>query len=254
LNAGIEMTLRQTKEEKQKEAQFRHNLLRQRLGEEVFYDYKPARLDWLVGGCFQRQFDKLEKIFTDAYLTSLDIQHILEVGAENGHCSLWLEDHGYRCVAFDIAPSLGEAVRFFAAKLGFEELPKVVIGDAYDLPFRQGTFDCAFAFATLHHFPDPSLALKEVRHALRKGGIFFCAFEPLLPSLFWFAEPLFSRFEKRQGLSEHAFTYDRWLSFFRGFDILEVELEPSRFGFISRSQAMCRYFWGGSITIIARNR
>jgi len=47
-----------------------------------------------------------------------------------------------------------------------------VAGDIYRLPFVPGTFDTTTLIRTLHHLVDAPRALKQIRQALRPGGIF----------------------------------------------------------------------------------
>jgi SAM-dependent methyltransferase len=44
------------------------------------------------------------------------------------------------------------------------------VGDVQDLPFRDGTFDCAIAAWMLYHVADLDRALAELRRVLRRGG------------------------------------------------------------------------------------
>ncbi|MER3445518.1 MAG: hypothetical protein C4291_01185 [Candidatus Dadabacteria bacterium] len=45
------------------------------------------------------------------------------------------------------------------------------LGNAYDIPFSDGSFDAVFAHAVLYHLSDPCKALKEIYRVLRRGGI-----------------------------------------------------------------------------------
>jgi SAM-dependent methyltransferase len=42
------------------------------------------------------------------------------------------------------------------------------------LPFEDGSFDAAMAFATVHHWPDPVAGLRELRRAARRVVVFTC--------------------------------------------------------------------------------
>lgn len=48
---------------------------------------------------------------------------------------------------------------------------RFVDGDAYALPFADGTFDAGFAHALLQHLRDPLSALRELRRVVRPGGV-----------------------------------------------------------------------------------
>jgi len=48
-----------------------------------------------------------------------------------------------------------------------------VVGDAHRLPFRNGIFDCVFAFNVFEHLENPRLAAAEILRVLKKGGSLF---------------------------------------------------------------------------------
>jgi SAM-dependent methyltransferase len=47
-----------------------------------------------------------------------------------------------------------------------------VAASADDLPFEDGSFDAAMAFATIHHWPDPIAGLREMRRVARRVVVF----------------------------------------------------------------------------------
>lgn len=51
-----------------------------------------------------------------------------------------------------------------------------VAGNAYALPFPDGTFDAATMIRTIHHLVDPLRALQEVRRVLKPGAVFLLEF------------------------------------------------------------------------------
>ncbi len=57
-----------------------------------------------------------------------------------------------------------------------------LVGDAIQLPYREGTLDAIFGFGILHHIPDWQKALAEIVRVLKVGGVYF--FEELYPSLY----------------------------------------------------------------------
>ncbi len=73
-----------------------------------------------------------------------------------------------RYVAADIAPAMLERTRRAAERRSIEvELREA---DAGDLPFAAGEFDLAVCFTSLHCFPDPARAVKEIARVLKPGG------------------------------------------------------------------------------------
>lgn len=73
-----------------------------------------------------------------------------------------------RYVAADIAPAMLERTRAEARRRGVEvELREA---DAGDLPFADAEFDLAVCFTSLHCFPDPARAVRELGRVLRPGA------------------------------------------------------------------------------------
>jgi|GEM_PF-3204492 len=81
-------------------------------------------------------------------------------------------------------------------------MPSVASADAHALPFRDDSFDLIFCFSFLHHFHRPDDALGEIKRVPKKGGIFFCPWEPMSP-VFGQNEAYSTYFEYRSLLGEH---------------------------------------------------
>ena len=101
---------------------------------------------------------------------------VLDLGCGEGrHChGVHLED-GVNVVGLDMdEPSLAKA------RAGVAELPKparpgacsFLKGDAYRLPFADGTFDVVICSEVLEHLDDYGAALKEITRVLKPGGLF----------------------------------------------------------------------------------
>lgn len=74
-----------------------------------------------------------------------------------------------RYVAADIADDMLERTRREAQRRGVTvELCRADVGA---LPFDDATFDMVVAFTSLHCFPDPALAVRELSRVLRPGGV-----------------------------------------------------------------------------------
>ncbi len=90
---------------------------------------------------------------------------ILDVGCGSGHLVPKLSTLG-RYTGLDIAENM---VSYCRSRYGDYE-GKFVVGDAEDMPFGEGEFDCVICFWTFHHFPDPEVALREMWRVLKPGG------------------------------------------------------------------------------------
>jgi SAM-dependent methyltransferase len=90
-------------------------------------------------------------------------QLVLEVGCGRGELAERIgRELDARVVALDQSERMVELTR----QRGVE----AIVGDAQDLPFRDGIFDCAVAAWMLYHVVDLHQALRELRRVLRPGG------------------------------------------------------------------------------------
>jgi len=55
---------------------------------------------------------------------------------------------------------------------------KGVVGDSYNLPFDDATFDCVGGYSVLHHFYDYNKVISESLRVLKPGGVLYFDFEP----------------------------------------------------------------------------
>ena len=92
---------------------------------------------------------------------------VLEVGAGSGRDSLELVRRGAQVHVLDYTPS---ALRLIARQPGGERLARVC-GDAFHMPFADGTFDAVFHQGLLEHFRTPLDLLRENARVLKRGGV-----------------------------------------------------------------------------------
>jgi SAM-dependent methyltransferase len=85
------------------------------------------------------------------------------VGCGPGELAARIQDElGADVVAVDISPRMVELARGRGVDAR--------VGDAQELPFAAGEFDCAVAAWMLYHVPDPERALAELARVLRPGS------------------------------------------------------------------------------------
>ena len=90
-------------------------------------------------------------------------RRVLEVGGGPGELSERLvRELGCEVVMVDVAPRMVELAR----ARGVE----AIVGDVQELPFPDGSFDCAVAAWMLFHVPDLERGLAELARVLRPGG------------------------------------------------------------------------------------
>ena len=97
---------------------------------------------------------------------------LLDVGSGPGTITLDLAQAVApgEVVGIDIEPQQVERARALAVERGAQNA-QFEVGDAYALPFPDGSFDAVFAHAVLIHLHDPLAALREFRRVLRPGGV-----------------------------------------------------------------------------------
>lgn len=91
---------------------------------------------------------------------------LLEVAIGTGYpFADYLQKHGYVVYGIDISPLLIEKCK--------ELNPEIVckVGDAENLEYESGSFDCTYCFHSTWYFPDLSKVIDEMMRVTRKGGL-----------------------------------------------------------------------------------
>ena len=114
---------------------------------------------------------------------------LLDFGCGPGNISVGLADriapgefHG-----IDMEESQVELARE-AARAGGHDNMTFHVGNVYELPFEDDTFDVAHCHAVLMHVPDTRTALAEVRRVLKPGGL-IASREAIVASSFLVPQP-----------------------------------------------------------------
>jgi SAM-dependent methyltransferase len=93
----------------------------------------------------------------------------IDLGAGAGHAALALAPHVARVDAIDPTPEMLAVAARLAAERGIGNVAwSEALADA--LPFPAATFDLAISRFSIHHWPDPRGALREVARVVRPGG------------------------------------------------------------------------------------
>lgn len=114
----------------------------------------------------------LQGLAAGAEATS-SVQRILDVGAGTGTGTVALAQRfpAADVVATDISASMLERVRALAEERGVAGRVTTELADVGNDVTHLGTFDLAWASASLHEVGDPDRAFGNLRDALRPGGI-----------------------------------------------------------------------------------
>jgi len=73
-------------------------------------------------------------------------------------------------IGIDREPSQVEAARAWAAEKGIQNV-QFEVGNIYDIPYPDASFDAVFAFTVLEHVREPIRAMREMRRVLKSGGV-----------------------------------------------------------------------------------
>ncbi|HSW42301.1 MAG TPA: methyltransferase domain-containing protein [Patescibacteria group bacterium] len=93
----------------------------------------------------------------------------IDLGAGAGHATLALAPHVARVDAIDPTPEMLTVAARLAGERGIVNVAWIE-GRADAIPYPAATFDIAISRFSIHHWPDPPGALREVARVLRPGG------------------------------------------------------------------------------------
>ena len=96
---------------------------------------------------------------------------VADIACGKGTSAIYLaENYGCKVVGIDISPDLIAQATRLAAKRRVKGLVDFLVGDALDLPFSDGEFDCAVSQAMLVLVADKRQAIREALRVTKPGG------------------------------------------------------------------------------------
>jgi SAM-dependent methyltransferase len=98
---------------------------------------------------------------------------VIDLACGDGAYALWLAERvgpGGRVVAVDSSPAFLDVAARAVAASPFGGRVELRQGDAYELPFADGSFDLAWCAQSMYSLPDPVGALRELGRVTRPGG------------------------------------------------------------------------------------
>jgi ubiquinone/menaquinone biosynthesis C-methylase UbiE len=98
-------------------------------------------------------------------------ERVLDAGSGAGHTALAFAPLVAEVVGVDLTEAMLIQARRLAARRGLSNA-SFQRGDVERLPFPDGSFDLVTSRYSAHHYPHPSVALREFARVLRPGGVF----------------------------------------------------------------------------------
>lgn len=118
----------------------------------------------------------ISDLVADAARTLLEGRRaVLEVGVGTGRIARPLLERGVRVTGLDISRKM--MARLLASLPAGAGGPALIQGAAEALPLAAGSFDAVLSVHVFHLIADWRTSLREVRRALRPGGIFLSGYE-----------------------------------------------------------------------------
>jgi ubiquinone/menaquinone biosynthesis C-methylase UbiE len=180
--------------------------------------------------------------------------HVLDVGCGAGiTATLIASQIGARVTGIDIAPRMVAKAQERARRAGLSERVHFHVGDVFDLPFDDATFDAVIFESLLTIIPgDPADALAEMARVLRPGGRVGGNEGTIDPA----ALPEFDPFLDQHPAVQRAFTPGTLRQQFEeaGFQELRMKIDPTgRTPALDMSSALREVGCSGLITFFLRS-
>jgi len=157
-----------------------------------------SKFNWdvLLGPFYNRYIlallDEIYQRFSDE-VQPPENARILDVGCGPGHVSVMLAE-GYPTVSvtgIDYSPTETKAANRLLERKGTRNC-RVMVANAMDLPFEDGSFDVVVSTFSIKHWPDEEKGLREMRRVLAHGG-----------------RVVMTELDKEHGDEEFRYFYDR---------------------------------------------
>jgi|CXWL01.1.fsa_nt_gi ubiquinone/menaquinone biosynthesis C-methylase UbiE/uncharacterized protein YbaR (Trm112 family) len=157
-----------------------------KLGQKNFYDedalaYETSMLKLSFWQAFDRTFRGMIRASGGGLL--------VEVGCGTGRISVPCRDSFSSIVGFDISEAMVRTAERKRRELGDAGHLRYLVGDAENIPLRDGVADAVVFSGILHHVENPGRVIKEALRVLKPGGRYWglennrSAFRPLFDLL-----------------------------------------------------------------------
>src|SRR5215471_17747706 len=129
----------------------------------------------LVRECFEAP-TALENQFILSQMGPLAGKKLLDIGAGLGESSVYLALQGAHVTTVDISPQMVSTALMLGRKFGVKLEGIVSSAEGLNLPSE--TYDIIYIANTIHHIHDRASLFRQMREALKPGGMFF-AYDPI---------------------------------------------------------------------------
>jgi SAM-dependent methyltransferase len=149
--------------------------IRLRVRETVTRDYPPIEPTW---GQLQPDYDEDHRVgirIMERVVQATRARRGLEIGGSSCPMTTNLP---VEIINTDIDAQTLQVANFVFGRRGHRNVAFACC-DALDLPFARGAFDFAAIFSSLHHFADPTAALRSVVETVKSNGFLAVMCEPV---------------------------------------------------------------------------
>lgn len=123
------------------------------------------------------RYDTGNSRYVDAYRMTIekaieaisDGDAVLEIGCGTGIVTLGIANSTDRIIGWDISENMIHEAKKKAGAQSIENV-EFFVGDGYNLPYEDGSFDVVLLCNVLHFLKEPASQLKEAHRLLREGG------------------------------------------------------------------------------------
>lgn len=98
---------------------------------------------------------------------------VLNLGCGLGEQCLRLAGYGVRNIGLDICEEMLIRAKAKITDRGADKFVDLIVADAQNPPFVDGSFTACVFFATLHHLADKNTAIRKALQKVKQGGFFY---------------------------------------------------------------------------------
>ena len=124
--------------------------------ERRFWSSVAPSYDSWVGEAYEDQYRTFKLHLKDAVGP---VDSVLEIGAGTGNISLHIAPHVGSVIGVDLSHEMVQVAREKCSSMGLSNVG-FQVGDAYDLPFGDGTFDKVVCVNVLQTMKEPKRAIR----------------------------------------------------------------------------------------------